>query len=118
MMRAEGLSLSKSYDPVNIDPARVVKTLTGLRPYRPTGYVVRREEFAGKALVHNYGHGGCGVTLSWGCAEQAVKLLSDRQAGSVAVIGAGHWSDHRAGPAAEWVERQGLCRPIFPGHHI
>ena len=89
MMRAEGLSLSKSYDPVNIDPARVVKTLTGLRPYRPAGYVVRREEFAGKVLVHNYGHGGCGVTLSWGCAEQAVKFLSDRQAGSVAVIGAG-----------------------------
>lgn len=49
----------------------------GLRPGRPT---VRLElEQVGNAwCVHNYGHGGSGVTLSWGCAREAAALLTDR----------------------------------------
>ena len=47
----------------------------GLRPGRPT---VRLEvEARGpRHVVHNYGHGGAGVTLSWGCAEEVLALLS------------------------------------------
>ena len=46
----------------------------GLRPARPT---VRLEldTVAGTPVVHAYGHGGAGVTLSWGSAEEAVRLL-------------------------------------------
>lgn len=47
----------------------------GLRPGRRQ---VRLEmEITGnnKILIHNYGHGGCGVTLSWGCASEVVSLL-------------------------------------------
>ncbi|MDA3640856.1 FAD-dependent oxidoreductase [Mycobacterium xenopi] len=54
--------------------AEVVETITGLRPGRPA---VRVEvEPVGRArCVHNYGHGGNGVTLSWGCARQAARLV-------------------------------------------
>jgi len=49
--------------------ARILGHRVGLRPARP---LVRLEsERLGDTLViHNYGHGGAGVTLSWGCAEQ------------------------------------------------
>lgn len=42
----------------------------GLRPYRGDGPRVERD---GK-VIHNYGHGGSGVTMSWGCAEEVVRL--------------------------------------------
>lgn len=54
--------------------AAVIETITGLRPDRPS---VRVEaEPIGRALcIHNYGHGGDGVTLSWGCAREVVNLV-------------------------------------------
>jgi D-amino-acid oxidase len=45
----------------------------GLRPARTNG--VRLDHQPGTRTVHNVGHGGSGVTLSWGCAEEAVNLL-------------------------------------------
>ena len=55
--------------------AEVIETITGLRPDRPS---VRLEaEPLGRArCIHNYGHGGNGVTLSWGCARDVVGLVS------------------------------------------
>ena len=50
--------------------ARVVTERVGLRPCRPE---VRLESEAlpgGRVLWHNYGHGGAGVTLAWGCARE------------------------------------------------
>lgn len=54
--------------------AEVVSVAVGLRPVRPTVRLEREDRPAG-AVVHNYGHGGAGVTLSWGCAEAAARLL-------------------------------------------
>ena len=74
---------------VQVDPARVVRSVAGLRPYRASGFVVRREALGNKALVHNYGHGGAGITLSWGSSRLATDLGLPGHRGPVAVIGSG-----------------------------
>jgi D-amino-acid oxidase len=50
--------------------ARVVAERVGLRPVRPAVRLEPEELPGGRALWHNYGHGGAGVTLSWGCAAE------------------------------------------------
>ena len=54
--------------------ARVTGRAVGLRPART---VVRLEAEVrdGRRIVHCYGHGGAGVTLSWGCADDVVGLV-------------------------------------------
>jgi glycine/D-amino acid oxidase-like deaminating enzyme len=49
---------------VLVDESRIIRTVAGLRPYRRSGFVVRAEPLGAKRLVHNYGHGGAGITLS------------------------------------------------------
>jgi glycine/D-amino acid oxidase-like deaminating enzyme len=75
--------------PVRVDESRVIRTVAGLRPYRSAGFVVRRDPLGDKALVHNYGHGGAGITLSWGSSRLAVDLGLPGHSGPVAVIGSG-----------------------------
>jgi D-amino-acid oxidase len=36
---------------------------------------LEKESIGEKIVIHNYGHGGAGVTLSWGCADEVVKLV-------------------------------------------
>jgi D-amino-acid oxidase len=50
-------------------------SVSGIRPCRPQGPRLEREVLGNKIFVHNYGHGGGGITLSWGCAEHAVDLF-------------------------------------------
>lgn len=54
--------------------ARVVGRAVGLRPVAATVRLERHTD-EGRPLVTNYGHGGAGVTLSWGCAAEVVRLL-------------------------------------------
>ena len=74
---------------VLVDESRVIRTVAGLRPFRRSGFVVRREALGDKALVHNYGHGGGGITLSWGSSKLAADLGLQGHSGPVAVIGSG-----------------------------
>jgi D-amino-acid oxidase len=74
---------------VLVSPERVIRTVAGLRPYRASGFVVRAEALGDKRLVHNYGHGGAGITLSWGSSKLAAQLGLQGHQGPVAVIGAG-----------------------------
>jgi D-amino-acid oxidase len=70
-------NFQRRYAPVKVARNRVIREVVGLRPFRPTGFVVRAERLGPKLLVHNYGHGGGGVTLSWGTASLAVDLARD-----------------------------------------
>lgn len=54
--------------------ARVLAHRVGLRPARPAVRLERRSLPGGRVLVHNYGHGGAGVTVAWGCAREAAGL--------------------------------------------
>jgi len=67
----------------------VIRSVVGHRPYRPAGFVVRSEKIDGKTLVHNYGHGGGGISLGWGSSALAVRELRGMPPGEVAVIGSG-----------------------------
>ena len=76
---------------VLVSPERVIRTLVGFRPFRPSGFRVEVEPLGDdKLLVHNYGHGGCGITLSWGTAHLAVDKVSESgRTGTAAVLGSG-----------------------------
>jgi len=52
--------------------AKVLRQKVGLRPVRPAVRLERTGD-----VVHCYGHGGAGVTLSWGCADEVVALVAN-----------------------------------------
>lgn len=54
---------------------RIIDARVGFRPVRHSPRVVRDERYA--RLLHNYGHGGGGFTLSWGCANDIVRLAGE-----------------------------------------
>ena len=60
---------------LNIDKPPVLDERVGLRPFRKSGVRLERDCLAdGRTVIHNYGHGGAGFTLSWGCAREVVDL--------------------------------------------
>jgi glycine/D-amino acid oxidase-like deaminating enzyme len=87
--RARAARVSKVLKPVQVSPDRVIRTIAGLRPFRPSGFVVRGENIGGKVIVHNYGHGGAGITLSWGTAHLAALEAMRTGYRDAAVIGGG-----------------------------
>src|SRR5262245_27700355 len=72
--RASRVSLPK----VQVSNDRIIRSVAGLRPYRTSGFALRAEPMGEKTVIHNYGHGGCGITLSWGTAKLGV-VLSPRE---------------------------------------
>ena len=68
---------------------RVIRTTVGLRPHRPSGFVLRAEKLDAKTLIHNYGHGGSGMSLSWGTAFMAAEIATQQEDRRAAVIGCG-----------------------------
>lgn len=79
----------RRFFPVKIARERVIRTVVGLRPYRSEGFVVKPDRLGEKVLIHNYGHGGAGVTLFWGVAALAVEHARDIEQNNFAVLGCG-----------------------------
>ncbi len=67
----------------------MIRTTVGLRPFRPGGFVVRAQKLDSKTVIHNYGHGGAGITLSWGTAQLAADEARAIGPRECAVIGCG-----------------------------
>lgn len=71
--------------------------LAGIRPYRQGTFRLETQNLqvpgvGTKLVVHNYGHGGAGITMSWGCAVQVRELVRQHAGGAlgqIAVLGAG-----------------------------
>lgn len=74
---------------VNASYDRIIRTTIGLRPHRPSGFVLRTERLDGKTIVHNFGHGGSGMSLSWGTASIATDHASAHLDRKAAVMGSG-----------------------------
>ena len=68
---------------------RVVRVIAGHRPFRPSGFVVKREQMDDKTVIHNYGHGGGGISLSWGSSALAVREAGALTVDRAAVVGGG-----------------------------
>ena len=74
---------------VNVSEERVIRTIAGLRPFRRIGFNVSAEQRNSKMIVHNYGHGGGGISLSWGSSHLAMELASQSSHRECAVLGCG-----------------------------
>ena len=62
---------------LKIAPPPIITVRVGLRPFRKSGVRLELDRMAdGRPLIHNYGHGGSGFTLSWGCAQTALGYVN------------------------------------------
>src|SRR5688572_12399737 len=74
---------------VNASWDRVIRTTIGLRPHRPSGFVLRADKLDAKTIIHNYGHGGAGMSLSWGTGQMAAEMARAHPDRRAAVLGCG-----------------------------
>ena len=83
------LDIAPHLAPIRAETDRLFDITVCLRPFRAAGPRIEVEEVAGKRVVHNYGHGGSGWSLSWGSGTLAVRLAMANSPRAVAVIGCG-----------------------------
>jgi D-amino-acid oxidase len=85
---------SPAHAPVNlvaprISWERVIRTTVGLRPHRDSGFVLKAEKFDEKTVIHDYGFGGAGMSLAWGCGTMAAEMALQHNERKAAVLGCG-----------------------------
>ncbi|ATE63080.1 FAD-dependent oxidoreductase [Rhizorhabdus dicambivorans] len=95
--------------PIRAIPDRLFRVTVCLRPFRAAGPRIESEQVGRKLVVHNYGHGGSGWSLSWGSAQEALRLAMAASPKEIAVIGAGALGL----TAAIMAQRAGLRATIY-----
>lgn len=97
--------------PIRAHVDRIFRITVCLRPFRAAGPRLDVDRVGDKFVVHNYGHGGSGWSLSWGSADVAVKKALEAANGDkeVAVVGCGALGL----TAAITAQRAGLCVKIY-----
>ena len=75
--------------PLHADVGRITSITVCTRPFRPQGPRLDVERIGNKTVIHNYGHGGSGWSLSWGSADVAVRLAMAASPAEIGVIGCG-----------------------------
>lgn len=84
-------SSAKSMATPDLSDDQYLGAVCGLRPCRHGGLRLETEQLGSKTIVHNYGHGGCGVTISFGTAQLVADLVTQAapKGDRIAVLGAG-----------------------------
>jgi len=76
--------LDECSDVLKMDNPTVLAERVGLRPFRKSGVRLEGDRLRdGRMVIHNYGHGGSGFTLSWGCAEEVFRLTRKLSAAAI-----------------------------------
>ena len=75
--------------PIRAQTDRITGIYVCTRPFRAAGPRIETERLDHKTIVHNYGHGGSGWSLSWGSSALAVRLARETGAREIGVIGCG-----------------------------
>lgn len=84
-----GFSPPPPLAPIRARADRIMSITVCLRPFRAAGPRLEGETVGDKLVVHNYGHGGSGWSLSWGSGLLAVKMALAGGEKDIAVIGGG-----------------------------
>ncbi len=88
---------------------RVIRTTVGLRPHRDSGFVLKAEKFDEKTVIHDYGFGGAGMSLAWGCGSMVADLALEQSDRRAAVLGCGS----PGLTAARQLQRRGFAVTIY-----
>lgn len=75
----------------DLSDAKIIRYSAGVRPCRKSGIRLEAQTIGDRLVIHDYGHGGSGISLSWGCAHEAVTIMKQHinQQVPIAIIGAG-----------------------------
>lgn len=104
-----GHNRPRRFAPVHVSFDRIVRTTVGLRPHRDSGFVLRADALGDKTVIHNYGHGGAGMSLAWGTGAIAADMALTHTARRAAVLGCGA----PGLTAARQLQRRGFAVTIY-----
>jgi hypothetical protein len=87
--RSASTACSPSLAPIRASTDRITGVYVCTRPFRAAGPRIELEKIGKKTVVHNYGHGGSGWSLSWGSGTLALQMVQASGARELGVIGCG-----------------------------